>query len=65
MRKNIISSKFSLFFSFRNKRAEQIQKREQRQAAEKKQEMANKQMANIMDKYVKRIDKSSQVRIHI
>lgn len=49
--------------SSRNKRAEQIQKREQKQAAVQKQELVNKQMANIMDKYVKRIDKSSQVRL--
>ena len=40
-----------------------MQKREQKQAAVQKQEMVNKQMANIMDKYVKRIDKSSQVRL--
>jgi hypothetical protein len=39
-----------------------MQKREQKQAAVQKQEMVHKQMANIMDKYVKRIDKSSQVR---
>lgn len=46
----------------RSKRAEQMQKREQKQAAVQKQEMVNKQMANIMDKYVKRIDKPSQVK---
>ena len=39
-----------------------MQKREQKQAAVQKQEMVNKQMANIMDKYVKRIDKSTQVK---
>jgi hypothetical protein len=47
---------------FRNKKAEQIQKREQKQAAVQKQEMLHKQMVNTMDKYVKRIDKPSQVR---
>lgn len=43
-----------------SKKAEQMQKREQKQAAVQKQELVHKQMANIMDKYVKRIDKPSQ-----
>ena len=39
-----------------------MQKLEQKRAAVQKQEMVHKQMANIMDKYVKRIDKSSEVK---
>lgn len=38
-----------------------MQKNEQKQAAVQKQELVHKQMANIMDKFVKRIDKPSQV----
>lgn len=38
-----------------------MKKIEQKQAAVQKQEMVNKQMANIMDKYVKRIEKPSHV----
>ena len=47
----------------RAKKAELTQKKEQRQAAVQKQEMLNKQMANIMGKFFKPIDKSSSVTI--
>ena len=65
MRKNILPFISSISPLFRSKKAEQIQKREQKQAAVQKQEMVNKQMANIMDKYVKRIDKPPQVRFKV
>jgi len=51
----------SLSLFCRSKKAEQMQKNEQKQAAVQKQELVHKQMANIMDKFVKRIDKPSQV----
>lgn len=50
---------------FRNKKAELIQKKEQKQAAAQKQETAHKQMANYMGRYFKPIEKSAQVIIHL
>jgi len=67
MRKNPLLFLFNQFYLsfYRNKKAELMQKKEQKQAAVQKQEMIQKQMMNTMNKYFKPIDKSSQVSIHL
>lgn len=52
---------FIIYIHFRSKKAEQIKKNEQRQAAAQKQELVNKQMANYMGRFFKPKEKPTQV----